>query len=218
MKPLQILPLFFLLTFHGSSSLASVNIPESLTSMDWAAFSGCINLIGAYIEGDAPDGENAFGASTSTIVYHRADATGWGLTFAGRPTALWIDPPRYDEWIQTTDLPPGSTEFDDPDQDNMDNRAEMLAGTSPTDGTSLLAFELDPRPEDLTDDNKTALQADEDALFARTIPGKTYAVQWAESPTGPWNVDAVVTAQTTQVRFVMDRPEGRAFYRVIPAQ
>ena len=184
---------------------------------EWA-FSGCTSLTGVYFEGNAPPDKFAFNSSPATIVYHRAEATGWGETFSDRPTVLWIDPPVYDEWIGTADLPPDSTETDDPDQDDMNNYAEMLAGTDPTDGSSLLMFDPEPRLEDLTDEDKTPIESAQHALYVRSIPGKTYAVQWADSPTGPWNVDAVFTATTAQMRFVFDKPEGLGFYRVILAQ
>jgi len=48
--------------------------------------------------------------------------------------------------------------------------------------------------------------------------GKSYAVQWAETPNGPWHVDEVVTATTSQKRVVFPKPSGPAFYRVILAQ
>ena len=100
----------------------------------------------------------------------------------------------------------------------MSNYAEMLAGTDPTDGTSLLMLEREPRLADLTDDDKTPIDPNQHAFYVRSIPGKTYAVQWSESPTGPWNVDKVVTATTTQMRFVFNKPQGQGFYRVILAQ
>ena len=62
------------------------------------------------------------------------------------------------------------------------------------------------------------IRVNQHALYVRSVPGMTYAVQWAESPTGPWNVNKVVTAATAQTRFVFDKPAGQGFYRVILAQ
>ena len=100
----------------------------------------------------------------------------------------------------------------------MDNYAEMLAGTDPTDSASALVIERESRPGDLTEADKTPIGANQHAVYVRSSPGKTYAVQWADSPTGPWNVDKVVTATTTQTRFVFDKPAGQGFYRAILAQ
>jgi len=50
-------------------------------------------------------------------------------------------------------IPEASAEADDPDQDGMSNRAEMLAGTDPADRTSLLILEWVPRPNDLDEED-----------------------------------------------------------------
>ena len=100
----------------------------------------------------------------------------------------------------------------------MDNYAEMLAGTDPTDPESVLMLEREARPSDLTDDDKSAIGPDQHAVFVRSVLGKTYALQWTESPAGPWNADVVFTATTTQMRFVFDKPAGQGYYRVILAQ
>ncbi len=187
------------------------------------AFRGCINLVGAYFEGDAPVfASSAYENCPGVIVFHRAASTGWGATVGGRPTALWIEPPLYSEWLQSSDLPlehpNASAEPDDPDHDLLSNYAEMLAGTDPTDWTSLLILDQGPRPGDLTAEDLTPIGDGEHALYIRSVPGKTYAVQWAEAMNGPWHVDAVVTATTTQKRFVFPKPAVQAFYRVILAQ
>lgn len=80
------------------------------------------------------------------------------------------------------------------DQDGMSNYAEMLAGTDPTDRASLLVLERVPRPNDLTEADQTPIGANQDALYFRSVPGKSYGMQWADSIDGPWNTTAVVTA------------------------
>jgi hypothetical protein len=67
--------------------------------------------------------------------------------------------------------------------------------------------------------------------YFRTVPGKQYGVQWNDSLSrdpdadwywwneeGLWRTGAVVTATTTQTRFVFNKPATQAFYRVILAQ
>lgn len=133
-----------------------------------------------------------------------------------------ITPPLYAEWLESTSLraqyPEASAENDDPDRDGMNNYAEMLAGTDPTDPTSVLILERVTRPNDLTEEDKAPIGANQHAVYVQSVPGKTYGVQWADSLAGPWNTDAVVTATTTQMRFVFDKPEAHRFYRVILAQ
>jgi hypothetical protein len=76
--------------FSGCISLASVFIPGSVTSIGGAAFKGCNLLGGIYCQGNAPiTDSNAFAGSTNATVYYLSGTTGWGPTFAGRPTALW---------------------------------------------------------------------------------------------------------------------------------
>ena len=139
----------------------------------------------------------------------------WGL-------ALWIDPPVYSEWLETsalpTQYPQATAEIDDPDQDGMSNYAEMLAGTDPTDRASLLILERVPRPADLTEADRTPIGTNQHALYFRSVPGKRYGVQWADAVDGPWSTTAVVTASTTQKRLVFNKPATHAFYRVILAQ
>jgi hypothetical protein len=221
--------------FAGCSSLTSVTISDGVVSIEGAsleyvidneipgAFSGCTSLTRMYFGGNAPNlGLGVFSDSPAVIVFFRAGTAGWGTTFAGRPTALWIEPPVYSDWLPSTGLPTqypnASAEADDPDEDSMSNYAEMLAGTNPTDRTSLLTLERVPRPNDLTEADRTAIGANQHALHFRSVPGKGYGVQWAESLDGPWNTTAVFTASTTQSRLVFDQPATHAFYRVILAQ
>jgi len=174
-----------------------------------------------YFEGDAPV-VAPYGLVVPGIVYYRAGTTGWGPTFAGRPTALWIDPPIYSDWLPSTGLliqyPNASAEADDPDRDGMSNYAEMLAGTDPIDRASLLTLERVPRPNDLTEADRTPIGAGQHAVYFRSVPGKRYGVQWADAVDGPWNTTTVVTASTTQTRWVFDKPATQAFYRVLLAQ
>ena len=103
--------------FYGCSSLSSVTIPNNVTSLADSAFYACANLTnvtlgssvtnlgpnafancnslsGVYCQGNAPSsGAGLFSGATNTTVYYLTGATGFGPTYAGRPTALWGDAP-----------------------------------------------------------------------------------------------------------------------------
>jgi hypothetical protein len=76
--------------FSYCSRLTSVTIPNSVTSIGTYAFADCPSLTGVYFQGNPPSiGADVFYNSNKATVYYLAGATGWGSTFAGRPTALW---------------------------------------------------------------------------------------------------------------------------------
>lgn len=80
-------------TFQGCSRLTSITIPTSIISMaDWA-FSDCSSLNRVSFEGNAPvlGGSNVFTGDKATV-YYLPGTTGWGTTFADRPTAPWVLP------------------------------------------------------------------------------------------------------------------------------
>jgi hypothetical protein len=55
-----------------------------------AAFYACTNLAGVYFQGNAPSADSSvFGRDNYAMVYYLPGTTGWGATFAGRPTVLW---------------------------------------------------------------------------------------------------------------------------------
>jgi len=209
--------------FRYCTGLITVTIGSGVINIRDNAFWGCSSLTGVYFRGNAPSLDpDVFSGANNAIVYYLPTATGWGSTFGGRPTALWIDPPVYSEWLPfsglPTQYPDASAEADDPDQDGMSNYAEMLAGTDPTDRASLLILERVPRPADLTEADRTPIAAGQHALYFRSVPGKRYGVQWADAVDGPWSTTAVVIPATTQKRLVFDKPATHAFYRVILAQ
>jgi hypothetical protein len=56
-------------------------------------FTLCPNLKAVYFQGSAPAADpSAFDGEKYATVYYLPGTTGWGSTFAGRPTALWVLP------------------------------------------------------------------------------------------------------------------------------
>jgi hypothetical protein len=85
--------------FLGCISLSNVTILGNINTIGSSAFNGCKRLQGVYFAGDAPaafDEDYTFFNSTNVTVYYRPGTKGWGPTFAGRPTAPWIDPDARD--------------------------------------------------------------------------------------------------------------------------
>jgi hypothetical protein len=72
------------------SALVRAEIGRGITSFGgWHFFAYCENLAGVYFRGDAPEVISDFQNSDPTI-YYLPGTTGWGPTFAGRPTAPWF--------------------------------------------------------------------------------------------------------------------------------
>jgi hypothetical protein len=77
--------------FRGCRSLTSVTVPDSVTSIGSQAFAYCTSLAGVYSQGNAPSiGFNVFANASNATVYYLPGTTGWVTTFGGRPTALWV--------------------------------------------------------------------------------------------------------------------------------
>jgi len=90
--------------FAFCHSLTNVTLPASVATIDDKAFAFCTNLAGLYFKGNAaatnapgPFGGGVFYASSKVTVYYLPGTTGWGPTYAGRPTLLW------NPQVQTTD-------------------------------------------------------------------------------------------------------------------
>lgn len=197
-------------TFHGCRNLTSVMIGSGVTAiatayiqwgpMPWTvpgAFSGCTSLRTLYFLGNAPgdDSELEFEFGDRATIFYRAGATGWGSTFGGRPTVLWMP-------------------TDDLDHDRVNNLEEMLAGTDPLDAGSLLAFEGTPHPEALVEADQTAIPAGQHALYFQSIPGKRYEILSSDLLGGAWASVATVEATAVQKRVLVDKPASAAFYRI----
>jgi BspA type Leucine rich repeat region (6 copies)/Immunoglobulin domain len=82
-------------SFDHCPNLSSVKIGTGLAVIPTEAFWSCPNLTSIYIEGNAPSlGWDVFsGVSRTATVYYVAGTTGWGPTFGGLPTALWVEVP-----------------------------------------------------------------------------------------------------------------------------
>jgi hypothetical protein len=76
--------------FNYCASLSSLAIPNSVTNLGSIAFGYCNGLNGVYFKGNAPAvGLSVFDNANNATVYYLPGTTGWGMTFGGRPTALW---------------------------------------------------------------------------------------------------------------------------------
>ena len=73
--------------FQDCTGLTIGTIGNSLTSIGRNAFSNCINLARIYFEGNAPSAGVAIFNNASPSIYYYAGTTGWGISFAGLPTA-----------------------------------------------------------------------------------------------------------------------------------
>ena len=90
--------------FASLTNLTSVSIPGSVTNIGALAFADCPNLTNVTFTGNAPTPVPAdlFSNASNVTVYYRAGSTGWGDTYAGRPTAVWVDPNAQDYTYQQT--------------------------------------------------------------------------------------------------------------------
>jgi hypothetical protein len=79
--------------FAECTSLISVTIPHSVTSVGEYAFAECSSLTSVYFQGNAPSADSSvFYLYNNATVYYLPGTTGWGTSFGGRPTALWLLP------------------------------------------------------------------------------------------------------------------------------
>ena len=83
--------------FHSCVSLASISIPNSVTNIGDGAFNSCTRLKEVIFLGNSPtltipsgSQSSLFDGFNNMTVYYLAGTTGWGPTFGGRPTKLWI--------------------------------------------------------------------------------------------------------------------------------
>jgi hypothetical protein len=84
--------------FSSCASLTSVTIPNSVNSIGADAFYACTSLKAVYFHGNTPNENDWYWFDwygfiypdiVNVIVYYLPGTTGWGVSFAGRPTAPW---------------------------------------------------------------------------------------------------------------------------------
>ncbi len=208
--------------FKGCVGLTSITIPSSVTNAGGSVFADCTNLTRVVFEGDAPSTtqEGKFAFSHYATVFYHSETSGWGATFAGRPTAVLIAPPAsYPDWsaafVLAVQYPFASAENDDADGDGAANNEERLAGTDPTQAGSRLQLELAPQPGDLSEADKTPVPDGSHAIFFSSVPGLYYGAETLDTLQGVWVLQAVAVASTAQTRFVVPNPASQAFYRVV---
>jgi hypothetical protein len=73
--------------------LATITIPNGVTSLGLNTFSGDSGLSGLYFLGNAPSLNSTFFAGLyEPMVYYVPGTSGWGSTFGRLPTAPWLLP------------------------------------------------------------------------------------------------------------------------------
>jgi hypothetical protein len=80
--------------FGSCTNLTSVTLGNSVTSIGDYAFYECTILASVYFQGNAPSlgGSSVFNNAINATIFYLPGTTGWGATFGGRPTALWVLP------------------------------------------------------------------------------------------------------------------------------
>ncbi|MBP9902068.1 MAG: leucine-rich repeat domain-containing protein [Verrucomicrobia subdivision 3 bacterium] len=69
----------------------SYTVPNHVTNIASRAFAFCTSLKEVYCPSNAPTaGTSVFASATNAPVYYLPGTTGWGATYGGRPTALWL--------------------------------------------------------------------------------------------------------------------------------
>ena len=76
--------------FANCWNLASINIPQSVTTIEFGAFYGSsFELKRIFFAGDAPNAPGILFTLSSATMYYLPGTVGWSATFADQPTVLW---------------------------------------------------------------------------------------------------------------------------------
>ncbi|HUA69381.1 MAG TPA: leucine-rich repeat protein [Candidatus Saccharimonadales bacterium] len=77
--------------FYNCFNLENIVIGTGVTSIGYQVFAYCVNLEGVYFSNNAPAmNSDAFNDDSEAVAYYLAGMSGWGTTFDGLPTALWV--------------------------------------------------------------------------------------------------------------------------------
>jgi len=77
-------------SFYGLKNAISVTVPATVTSIGDSAFWTSVSLSVIYFSGDAPALGSSVFRDINATVYYPSGTTGWGATYGGLPTALWV--------------------------------------------------------------------------------------------------------------------------------
>ncbi|HEV2331476.1 MAG TPA: leucine-rich repeat domain-containing protein [Verrucomicrobiae bacterium] len=87
--------------FWQCVSLTNVVIGSGVTNIGYQVFAYCYNLQGVYFTSNAPEmNPDTFDGDGIATAYYLPGMTGWGATFDGLPTALWL-PQLVDSGVRT---------------------------------------------------------------------------------------------------------------------
>jgi BspA type Leucine rich repeat region (6 copies) len=77
--------------FYQCLSLTNVVVGSGLTNIGFQVFAYCYSLSGVYFTTNAPAmNPDTFDGDSVATAYYLPGMTGWGATFDGIPTALWV--------------------------------------------------------------------------------------------------------------------------------
>lgn len=169
------------LAFADCSSLTNITIGNSVTSLGDSAFYYCTSLTGVYFRGNAPSLDifsDTFYGDAKVTVYYYSGTTGWGPTFAGRPTVM----------LDGTEPTPAITT--PTDGQHWSNAVFVVAGTTSDNvQVSNVWFQVNSNGWQLvtTLDNWTNWTA-----MASLIPGTNVIQVYAEDTAGNVSTNATV--------------------------